>query len=213
MNIGICGGTFDPFHRGHLDPVLAARGTMRWDRVLYIPASVQPFKQERVTVSPYHRFAMLTAATLDYDFIDASAMELERGRVSYSVETLEELRAAHPDDTLDWIIGDDNLAQLMEWKSIDRIFELANFAVLTRGNHAVLARGHHDIPPSLTSRVREPEARSSHGSIAFAHNPTVPVSSTEIRRRVQEGQPIDELVPPPVSHYIHHYGLYRKAQS
>lgn len=204
MNIGICGGTFDPFHRGHLDPVLAARGTMQWDRVIYIPASVQPFKQESITASPYHRFAMLTAAILDYDFLDASAMELERGRISYSVDTLEELRIAHPDDTLDWIIGDDNLAQLMEWKSIDRIFELANFAVLTRGNH--------DIPPFLASRVRDPEARSSHGAISFAHNPTVPVSSTEIRRRVQEGQPIDELVPPPVSRYIHHYGLYRKAQ-
>ncbi len=203
MNIGICGGTFDPFHRGHLDPVLAARGTMRWDRVIYIPASVQPFKQEHATASPYHRFAMLTAAILDYDFFDASAMELERGRVSYSVDTLEELRAAHPEDTLDWIIGDDNLAQLMEWKSIDRIFELANFAVLTRGNH--------EVPPSLTSRLRDPEGRSSHGAIAFAHNPTVPVSSTEIRRRVQEGQPIDELVPPPISRYIHHYGLYRKA--
>jgi nicotinate-nucleotide adenylyltransferase len=204
MNIGICGGTFDPFHRGHLEPVLAARATMHWDRVLYVPAFIQPFKQDRATASPFHRFAMVTAATLDYDFLFAETMELERGRVSYSVETLEELRAAHPDDTLDWIIGDDNLPQLGEWKSIGRIFELANFAVLTRGNH--------EVPPAFAVRVREPVARSTHGAIAFVQNPMVPVSSTEIRRRVQEGQSIDELVPPPVSRYIHHYGLYRKAQ-
>jgi nicotinate-nucleotide adenylyltransferase len=203
MNIGICGGTFDPFHRGHLDPVLAVRETMGWDRVLYIPASVQPFKQDRATASPYHRFAMLTAATLAHDFIHASAMELERGQVSYSADTLEALRAAHPADTLDWIIGDDNLPQLLEWRSIDRIFELANFAVLTRGDHAV--------PSTLASRVREPESRSAHGAIVFAHNPTVPVSSTDIRRRIAQDQPIDELVPPPVSRYIQHYGLYRKA--
>ena len=204
MKIGICGGTFDPFHRGHLEPVLAVRAAMQWDRVIYIPAFIQPFKQNRATASPYHRFAMLTAATLDYGFMDASTMELERGHVSYSVDTLEELRVAHPEDTLDWIIGDDNLPQLGEWKSLDRIFELANFAVLTRGNQ--------EVPSPYTKRVCEPAARPAHGAIAFARNPTVPVSSTEIRRRVQEGQPIDELVPPPISRYIQHYGLYRKAQ-
>jgi nicotinate-nucleotide adenylyltransferase len=203
MNIGICGGTFDPFHRGHLEPVLAVRAGMQWDRVLYVPAFLQPFKQDRVTASPFHRFAMLTAAIAGYDFLDAVTVELERGRVSYSVETLEELRAAHPDDTLDWIIGDDNLPQLGEWKSIDRIFELANFTVLTRGSH--------EVPAPFAGRVREAAARPAHGAIAFARNPTVPVSSTEIRRRVQEGQSIDELVPLPVSRYIQHYGLYRKA--
>jgi len=204
MNIGICGGTFDPFHRGHLEPILAARATMHWDRVVYVPAFMQPFKQHRATASPFHRFAMVTAATLDYDFLFAEAVELERSRVSYSVETLEELRAAHPDDTLDWIIGDDNLPQLAEWRSIDRIFELANFAVLTRGNH--------EVPPSYAMRVRQAAQRPMQGAITFVQNPMVPVSSTEIRRRVQEGQSIDELVPPPVSRYIQHYGLYRKAQ-
>jgi nicotinate-nucleotide adenylyltransferase len=203
MNIGICGGTFDPFHRGHLESVLAARAAMQWDRVLFVPAFIQPFKQERVAASPFHRFAMLTAAIIDYIFMDAVAIELERGSVSYSVETLEKLRVAHPDDTLDWIIGDDNLPQLGEWKSIDRIFELANFAVLTRGNH--------EVPPPFQARVRETAGRPAYGAIVFAKNPAVPVSSTEIRRRVQEGQPIDELVPPAVSRYIQHYGLYRKA--
>jgi nicotinate-nucleotide adenylyltransferase len=204
MNIGICGGTFDPFHRGHLEPVLAVWAAMQWDRVLYVPAYIQPFKQDRVAASPFHRFAMLTAAIADHDFLDAVTVELERGRVSYSVETLEALRAAHPGDTLDWIIGDDNLPQLGEWKSIDRIFELANFAVLTRGNQ--------EVPPPFAGRVCQPAARPAHSAITFARNPTVPVSSTEIRRRVQEGQSIDELVPPPVSRYIQHYGLYRKAQ-
>jgi nicotinate-nucleotide adenylyltransferase len=205
MNIGICGGTFDPFHRGHLDPVLSVRQSMRWDRVLYIPAFVQPFKQEGAAVSPYHRFAMTAAATLPYDDFFVSGVELERGRVSYTVDTLEELRAAHPADTLDWIIGDDNLPRLLEWKSLDRIFELANFAVLTRGSEAV--------PESLASRVHAAESRPPHGAIAFAANPTVPVSSSEIRGRLRDGQSIEELVPPPVSRYIHHYGLYRKAQS
>jgi nicotinate-nucleotide adenylyltransferase len=205
MNIGICGGTFDPFHRGHLDPILAVRDAMQWDRVLYIPAYVQPFKQHREAASPYHRFAMTVLATEPHERLHVSPRELERGAVSYTVDTLTQLRAEHPGDTLDWIIGDDNLEKLLEWKSIDTIFTLANFAVLTRGGQALL--------PPLRPRVTESGNRPRHGSIVFAENATVPVSSTEIRRRVRAGEPIEDLVPPPVSRYIHHYELYGKDPS
>ena len=205
MRIGICGGTFDPFHRGHLEPILAVRKDAQWDRILYIPAHVQPFKQDRQAVSGYHRFAMISLAILDRDALYVSPMELERGRVSYTVETLEELRALHHGDTIDWVIGDDNLAQLLEWKSIDRIFELANFAVLMRSGREAI------VPVPLQSRVTTPDRRSTHGSIVLLDNAMVPVSSTEIRRRIREGESIEHLVPPPVSRYIHHNGLYRKA--
>lgn len=205
MRIGICGGTFDPFHCGHLDPILAARDTMRWDRVIYIPAFMQPFKQDRETASPFHRFAMTALAIADYDALFADPRELERGAVSYTVDTLAELRDEHRGATLDWIVGDDNLAKLLEWRSIDTIFSLANFTVLTRGAHA--------MPTALESRVTSPEKRPTHGAIAFAENAMVPVSSTEIRRRLRDGESIAGLVPPRVSRYIHHYGLYRKGQT
>lgn len=205
MKIGICGGTFDPFHRGHLDPILAVRETMQWDRVLYIPAFVQPFKTDRQFASPYHRFAMTVLGTESHERLYVSPRELERGEISYTVDTLTELRAAMPEATLDWIIGDDNVEKLLDWKSIDTIFELANFAVLSRGAHAV--------PPSLQNRVADAVERPRCGAIVFAGNATVPVSSTEIRRRVRAGEPIDDLVPPPVSRYIDHYELYRKGSS
>lgn len=205
MKIGICGGTFDPIHRGHLDPILAVRDAMQWDRVLYIPAAVQPFKQGRRFASPYHRFAMAVLATSPHDRLYVSPQELERGAVSYTVDTLTELRAQHGDATLDWIIGDDNLPSLLAWKSLDTIFTLANFAVLSRGQH--------DVPPSLRHRVATAPNRPKCGAITFAENAAVPVSSTEIRRRLHAGEPIEELVPPPVSRYIHHYELYRKDQS
>ena len=218
MRIGICGGTFDPFHRGHLDPILHARAAMQWDRVIYVPAYRQPFKTDRTTASGPHRFAMAVLATIDDARLFVSDIELERGAISYTVDTLEALRSRHPDDTLDWVIGDDNLAQLLEWKSIDRILELANFVVLTRG-----AAGFSPpepvgglkpaAPPALASRVVGPDDRSTHGAIVFAENPTVPVSSTEIRRRLGANEPIDDLVAPLVSRYIHHYGLYRKDPS
>ena len=97
MNIGICGGTFDPFHRGHLDPLLAVREELQWDRVLYIPAYVQPFKQDRVTAPGPHRFAMAVLATEGHDALYVSPQELERGAVSYTVDTLQQLRREHPE--------------------------------------------------------------------------------------------------------------------
>jgi len=208
MKIGICGGTFDPFHRGHLDPILAVRDAMQWDRVLYIPAYVQPFKQDRKAASPYHRFAMTVLGTEPHERLHVSPRELERGAVSYTVDTLTELRAEHPGATLDWIIGDDNLEKLHEWKSIATIVQLANFVVLTR-------RGTADFspPPPVGLKPAAAQDRAQAGSIVFAENATVPVSSTEIRMRVRDGQPIEHLVPPPVSRYIHHYGLYGKDQS
>lgn len=207
MKIGICGGTFDPIHRGHLDPILAVRADLEWDRVLYVPAFVQPFKTDRTTVSAYHRFAMVALATEEHESFYVTPRELERGAISYTVDTLQQLRSEHPDATLDWVIGDDNLEQLLEWKSIDTILALANFAVLTRG-------GHRDrLPASLAPRIRDTRSRPASGAIVFAHNDVVAVSSTEVRRRVRAGEPIEELVGPRVSRYIHHYELYRKGQS
>ncbi len=206
MRIGICGGTFDPFHRGHLEPILRVRDQVQWDRVIYIPAHVQPFKQERDFASGYHRFAMISLSILEHGALFASPMELERGRVSYTVETLEELRARYPHATIDWIIGDDNLAKLDQWKSIERIFELANFVVLTRSEE-------QSVTGAMAARVTQPQSRPTHGTISMARNEMVPVSSTEIRRRVRDGESIEELVPPPVSRYIHHNGLYRKDES
>ena len=205
MNIGICGGTFDPFHRGHLDPVLAVREQMQWDRVLYIPAYVQPFKQDREFASPFHRFAMTVLGTEDHGALYVSPRELERGKVSYTVDTLTELRAEHPDARLDWIIGDDNLADLDKWKDIERITQLANFVVLTRQCRTGFSLSIAGLKPALRP--------DHHGTIVFAENATVPVSSTEIRMRIRQGQPIEDLVPAPVSRYIHHYELYRKGHS
>ena len=189
MKIGICGGTFDPFHRGHLEPVLAAREAMQWDRVIYVVAYRQPFKDKGSSATGYHRFAMAVLATESIGDLYVSSWELEREGTSYTVDTLEYLRTEYPDATLDWIIGDDNLARLGEWKQIDRIFELANFVVLTRVAPAIL--------PTIPT-------------IKYAHNTTIPVSSTEIRRRIRAGESIDALVDPRVSRYIQHNRLYQE---
>jgi len=189
MHIGICGGTFDPFHRGHLEPVLHARGEMQWDRVLYIPAWKQPFKSDRETASGWHRFAMAVLATQSYDWMFVDDVELRRGGTSYSVDTLAALHERHPGATFDWIIGEDNVAQLSQWRDAERLFTLARFVVLARGT------GMSSCPPS---------------NVVYARTPLVSVSSTEIRQFVREGKPIDAFVDPLVARYIHHYGLYKE---
>ena len=115
---------------------------------------------------------------------------------------LEELRAQYPDATLDWIIGDDNLAKLNEWKNLDRIFELANFAVLSRVGQTFLSG-------LGQTRMSAPHDRGTHGAIVFTHNATIPISSTDIRKRVRNGESIDAFVDPRVSRYIDHYRLYK----
>lgn len=205
MKIGICGGTFDPFHRGHIEPVLAARDAMQWDRILYFVAYQQPFKENGCSASGYHRFAMAVLATEAIEDVWVSSWELEREGTSYTVDTLEHLRNEHPDATLDWIIGDDNLARLGEWKRIDRIFELANFVVLTRLAPATAAAS--DAVPDC---VCEAAARPRNGAIVYAHNTTLPISSTEIRQRISAGESIDALVDPRVSRYIQHNRLYQE---
>ncbi len=207
MKIGICGGTFDPFHRGHLDPIVAVREEMQWERIFFVPAPRQPFKLGMNSASGYHRFAMAALATHDIDDVWILPWELEREDVSYTVDTLEHLRGTHPDATLDWIIGDDNVSRLGEWKSLPRILELANFVVLSRGSEAVLPMISALETKSVV--IREARLRSTHGAIVFARNATVPISSTEIRKRVGAGEPIDAFVDARVSHYIDHYGLYR----
>jgi len=121
--------------------------------------------------------------------------------VSYTVDTLEEIRTQYKNDTIDWIIGDDHLAELHRWKNIDRIFELANFAVLSRGGQAP--------PPVLQNRITKPNERASHGTAVILRNPLVPISSTNLRNLVRAGESIDAFVDPRVSRYIDQYGLYK----
>lgn len=202
MRVALCGGTFDPMHRGHIEPLLEASRSMGWDRIVFIPAAQQPFKVGRTRTSAWDRWAMAALATSGDERLRLSAIELERGEISYTVDTLEALREAQPGAVFDWVIGDDNLELLPKWRALDRIFEIANFALLRREGGAV--------PTALQGRLAEPASRPGHGRIIAVDNARVNVSSTEIRRRVASGEPIGGMVAPAVEAYIGKYRLYRE---
>lgn len=207
QRIALCGGTFDPFHRGHLEAPLSVAAELGWTAIIYIPAFRQPFKLDRSTSSSFHRYAMATLATVERDEVTVSLLELERDEVSYTVNTLEEMRKLHPAATLDWVIGDDNLAALPQWKRVDRLLELANFVVLNREAGAAA------VPAELQSYVRPAASRGSAGSICIVENPTVPISSTDIRERVARGEAIESLVDPRVARYIRKHRLYAEVSN
>lgn len=199
--IAILGGTFDPIHRGHVEPLLAVARQMEWSRILFVPAATQPFKSGRTITPAHHRWAMAALATSGDDRLLLSDVELQRGEISYTVDTLEELRRRHPAISFEWVIGDDNLELLGKWRRIDRIFELANFVVLRRGEHEVLAE--------FRDRLARPEGRPSSGKLVPVESPRVPVSGTEIREKRRRGDSIGGMVAPAVEEYISKYGLYR----
>lgn len=200
VRIGLCGGTFDPFHRGHVEPLVEIFDLAGWSRVVYIPAWVQPFKTGRTVSSPFDRYAMAVLATESDSRLFVSPIELERGGVSYTVETLRRLRARMPGTGFDWVIGDDNLAKLHEWKSLDEILMLANFIVLLRGDA--------ELSETLRPRVTPMASRGFAGSIVLARNGRVPISATMIRERISAGRPIAEFVDAKVERYIGRHGLY-----
>lgn len=212
MSLGVLGGTFNPVHRAHLRLAAVARERLGLERVILVPAGDPPLKSSGIA-SAAHRLAMLELAVDDVERLEISTIEIEREGKSYTVHTLEALRAAYPDRRLWFVLGADALAQLDLWYQRDRLLELASFAVAQRpGSARELAEL---VPERLAEAFAKPAPdRWVHASgqelVVLPFDP-LDVSATEVRRRVARGEPIDDLVPGPVARYIAEQGLYREA--
>lgn len=185
--IGVLGGTFDPIHQGHLAAASEVCAQLGLDKVLVTPTWSQPFKAGVGSASPEHRLAMCELACAEDPRFDVSAVDIERGGVTYTVDTLVDLHALHPQTELFFITGADALARLDEWKDPDRLQELATFVGVTRPGH---------------------EFRESGRPHILVEAPALAISSTDVRRRVRAGRPIRYLVPQQVADYIEANGLY-----
>jgi nicotinate-nucleotide adenylyltransferase len=191
---GILGGTFDPIHLGHLEAAEAARKQLHLDRVLLLPSRTPPHRSVEPRASVYHRFAMTALAAAERGML-ASDLELLREGPSYTALTLEALhRDGQTPGQLFFITGSDAFAEISTWYDYPRLFELANFAVVSRPGY-----------PAVIPKV--PMNTSSTFVIAVEAN-TPDVSSTEIRRRVAAGESIHGLVAPSVASHIERHRLY-----
>jgi nicotinate-nucleotide adenylyltransferase len=192
VRIGVLGGTFDPPHVGHLLLASDAREALRLDRLIFVPASTQPFKVDAPPVaSPQDRFEMVRLAVADAPGYTVDDTEIGRKGLSFTVDTLEQLSKRNPGAELFLLLGEDALAGVEKWRNPGRIRELATLAVMRRsGPDGSLAA---PIAPGVTTV----SARR------------VDVSSTEIRERLRAGKSIKGFVPESVERFIAARGLYR----
>jgi nicotinate-nucleotide adenylyltransferase len=189
VRLGIFGGSFDPPHLGHLLPVIDAKEALGLDTVRFIPAGEQPFKAGRASASGLHRLAMTERLVHGIPGMVADRSEIDRGGLSYSVETVAQVADAHPHDELVLLLGADAYALFEQWREPDRIRSMAEIAVLVRGG---------DPKPSVSGeRVQVLETRR------------VDISSTELRARVASGRTIRGFVPDAVADYVAEHRLYR----
>jgi nicotinate-nucleotide adenylyltransferase len=203
-SLGVLGGTFNPPHLGHLALARHALEELALERVLMMPAHIPPHKASEEDPGSEHRLRMCRLCVAGTAGLLVSALEMERGGRSYTVDTLESIHASHPQAELTFIVGADTANTLPSWREPERLLELADLAVAGRegpGPGGVL----QSLAPLLAVR------RSGEGdeAIRFLDMPAVRISSSMVRERVARGDQIEDLVGPAVAAYIAEQGLYR----
>lgn len=190
--IGVMGGTFDPIHHGHLVAASEVAHVFGLDEVIFTPTGVQPFKVGSTVTPAEHRYLMAVIATASNPRFTVTRVDIDRGEVTYTIDTLHDLHKVFPDAELFFITGADAISDILKWKDADELFTLAHFIGVTRPGHVLDAEG---LPQEHVSLVEIP---------------AMAISSTDCRRRVKEGKPVWYLVPDGVVQYIAKYGLYRE---
>jgi nicotinate-nucleotide adenylyltransferase len=205
VRIGVFGGSFDPVHIGHLLAAECCREQAGLDRVLFVPAAIQPHKQDRQLASGQHRMEMLALATGGNDAFAVSGDELERGGVSYTVDTLQRLKARHPDDDLLLILGPDAFLSLPTWREPQRIIDLAEVLAVERESLDDLSDAAFRGPlESLLGRERLDRVIAERVRL-----PAIGIRASDLRAAVAAGQSIRYRTPRAVECSIATHGLYR----
>ncbi len=182
------GGTFDPIHNGHLVAASEVASAFGLEEVIFVPTGT-PYLKENVTTAE-HRYLMTVIATASNPRFKVSRIDIDRGGDTYTVDTLTEMKEMYPDADLVFISGADAIAQIMDWKDVDKLWSLAHFVAVSRPGHQLT------IPNA-------PE-----GAISSLTIPALAISSTDVRARVRESKPVWYLVPDGVVQYIAKNRLY-----
>ncbi|GIW94221.1 MAG: putative nicotinate-nucleotide adenylyltransferase [Pirellulaceae bacterium] len=204
MRVGLFGGSFDPVHYGHLLLAECCREACRLHEVWFMPAAVPPHKQQHPLADAKHRVEMLRLATAGHPAFRVSTWEIERGGISYTVETLQRMRQELPEAELYLLVGSDTLADMAHWREPATIWRLARIAVVCRSGQPLAAGAQWE------------ELRRQVGADLFEQYPPQPVemplfqiSSSDIRRAVACGRSIRYRTPRAVELYIQQHGLYQ----
>lgn len=207
MRIGIFGGSFNPVHVGHLIAAECCREQARLDRVVFVPAAIPPHKQDHHLAEAADRVAMLQLAIGGHGAFSLSTIELDRGGVSYTIDTLAELAKRHPADTLVLLLGPDSLAQLPTWREPRAILD--GWEVV-----AVEREGLDDVAGIMARPALADLLGPGHAARIAATRvrmPAIGIRASHLRAAVATGTSIRYRTPRAVETYIASHGLYRAA--
>ncbi|RMI32865.1 nicotinate-nucleotide adenylyltransferase [Nocardia stercoris] len=195
--LGVMGGTFDPVHHGHLVAASEVANRFDLDEVIFVPTG-QPWQKAGKTVSPAEdRYLMTVIATASNPRFSVSRADIDRDKVTYTVDTLRDLQNQYPDAELYFITGADALSNILTWQDWSELFELAKFVGVTRPGYEL------DVD-HLEEHLRDSPA----DALTVIEIPALAISSSECRRRAAEGRPVWYLVPDGVVQYISKRHLY-----
>jgi nicotinate-nucleotide adenylyltransferase len=217
MKIGLFGGTFDPIHWGHLRSAEEVREAFRLDRILFVPASIPPFKKKEKASAAADRLEMARLATAGNPGFAVSDVEIARPGKSYSIDTLRHFAAKlGRNDSLYFILGMDAFREIGSWKDFQQLFSFSHFIITSRPKCKDLL-GLGDIPVAARksfcydSKINAFRHKSG-ARLYFLKLTDIGISASDIRARVKAGKSIRYLVPPEVESYIMRQGLYRRAR-
>lgn len=198
VKMALFGGTFDPIHEGHIQLALEFARRLQLDRVLLVPTFVPPHKLKSEMATAADRLHMCRLAAEKHPVLEVSEIEISRGGASFTVDTLETLQGQYPDTQWYLITGADMFLTLGTWWRFEDIADLAVLCAAPRGEVTMEQLRKY-------ARVLEKE-----GARCRVENiPVMDISSTDIRRRMADGLPLEGMVPPGVEAYIRKNGLYR----
>jgi nicotinate-nucleotide adenylyltransferase len=203
MRMGVFGGSFDPVHRGHVLLAECCRAQAALDRILFVPTARQPHKPRTPQASDADRLAMLELAIAGYPEFAISQIELERGGVSYTVDTLRAIASAEPGAKLYLLLGADSLADLPTWRDPAAICAIATPLAVRRP-------GWPEPSVDALAGIASPELLAEVRALRV-EMPATPISSSRIRSLIAGGGEWQSLVPPEVAEYIVQRRLYQDA--
>jgi nicotinate-nucleotide adenylyltransferase len=192
------GGTFDPIHNGHLVAASEVAALFDLDEVVFVPSG-QPWQKDRQVTACEDRYLMTVIATAANPRFSVSRVDIDRGGPTYTKDTLRDLHALNPDSELFFITGADALASILSWQDWEELFAMARFVGVSRPGY--------DLGREHLAGVLE---RLPDDALALVEIPALAISSTDCRRRAEEGRPLWYLMPDGVVQYVSKRQLYRK---
>jgi nicotinate-nucleotide adenylyltransferase len=219
MQIGLMGGTFNPFHRGHLETALELKNICHLDKVIIVPCNTPPHKIEDIIISPIHRFTMAVLGTYQEEDLQVSPLEMELGGISYTYRTIKAMKEQFcSENRLFYLTGVESFEKITTWRKWKLLIESIDFVVHSREGYQLREIFRH-MPEELIKRcvlLKEdnyPEDYSRETTRIFVVDVRpVAISGSMIREKLRKQEDVDDLLPAPVAAYIKKTGIYNESR-